>query len=399
MKYSIKLIFICTTLMALCLGHTSYCQNIGGEISVPPSPYPISDDAFSVSTIAEGFSIPYGIAILGDNEYYITDRIGKMFHFKDGSLTEISGVPAVGLMKLGEVILFGGLMNISIHPDYSNNNLVYITYVSNDGLAKVARFKIENDSITQFEIIFTTHNQNIFGNGMRMVWEDDTHFFLNIGSTNFSTNTHPILVSQDLHSGGGKIHRLMKDGSIPSDNPIFDGFTSPSTIWSYGHRDVQGLHYDKSENKLLGVEHGPQGGDELNVIEKGKNYGWPLFSYGTHYNGESVSTISEDSAATFTTLPEHYWTVPTKDGGQAIGPANLLKVEGSNISDWNNYFLIGSLAFKKLMKYDHDTNETYGLNIEGRVRTIKQLPSGDIIALIERSNTGKSNGKIIRISN
>lgn len=218
------------TSIVVCLGLTAHCQDTGTEIHVPRSPYPVSEDAFSVSTIAEGFSIPYGIAIVGDNEYFITDRIGKMFHFKDGSLTEISGVPAVGVVKFGEVMLFGGLMDLSIHPEYSSNNWVYVTYVSNDYLAKVARCKIQNDSIAQFEIIFTTQNQNIFGNGMRMVWEDDTHFFLNVGSSNWSTSTHPILVSQDLHSGAGKIHRLMEDGSIPSDNPIFDGFTSPSTF-------------------------------------------------------------------------------------------------------------------------------------------------------------------------
>lgn len=286
-------------------------------------------------------------------------------------------------------------MDLSIHPDYSNNKWVYLTY---DALAKVARCKIENDSLTQFEIIFTTQDQNVMGNGMRMVWENDKHFFLNIGSTSFSTRSHPILTAQDLRSAGGKIHRLMEDGSIPHDNPIFVGFTSPTSIWSYGHRDVHGLHYDESVQELLGVEHGPKGGDEFNVLEKGKNYGWPLYSLGTHYTGEPVSLISADSAAMFTAFPEHYWTVSTKDGGQAIGPSCLLKVEGSNISDWNNYYLIGSLSFKRLMKYDRDTDETYGLNIEGRVRTMKQLPSGDIIALIERSNTGKSDGKIIRIS-
>jgi glucose/arabinose dehydrogenase len=398
MKQLTKSSFILTTLMVACLGHNLYCQNLGDDIPVPPSPYPISNDTFSVSTIAKGFVIPYGIAIVGENEYFISDRIGKMFHYQDGKLTEISGLPGVGVMKLGEIMLLGGLMDLSIHPDYLNNKWVYVTYVSIDALAKVARCKIENDSITQFEIIFTTQNQNITGNGMRMVWEDEKHFFLNIGGTSFSTTSHPILNAQDLHSGSGKIHRLREDGSIPPDNPIFDGFTSPSSIWSYGHRDVQGLHYDKSVQELIGVEHGPKGGDELNVIEKGKNYGWPLFSFGTDYSGESVSLISKDSAAVFTVLPEHYWTVPTKNGGKAIGPACLLKVEGSNISDLNNYFLIGSLVFKRLMKYDRDTHETYGLNIEGRVRTIKQLPSGDIIALIERSNTGKSNGKIIRIS-
>lgn len=399
MKRSTTTLYLLTTFVVILLGHSSYGQKLGDDIPVPPSPYPISDDEFTVSTLAEGFSIPYGIAIVNADEYFISDRIGKLFHYREGMLSEVKGVPDVGLAKLGEVILMGGIMDISLHPDYAINRWVYITYVSNDCLSKVARCKIENSAITQFENIFTTHHQTIAGNGLRMVWEDDHHFFLNIGGTSFSTKSQPILVSQDLHSEGGKIHRLMDDGSIPQDNPIFKGFISPSSIWSYGHRDVQGLHFDAALNELVGVEHGPKGGDEFNVIEKGKNYGWPLFSFGTHYTGEPVSLISRDSAATFTVLPEYYWTVPTEDGGQAIGPACLLKVDGSNIADWNDQYLMGSLFYKRLMKYDRATNQTYGLNIEGRVRTIKQLPGGDIIALIERSNTGESNGKIIRISN
>ncbi|MCX2719183.1 PQQ-dependent sugar dehydrogenase [Lentiprolixibacter aurantiacus] len=389
---------ILVTLMITLLGPDLYGQNLGDDISVPPSPYPISDDAFTVSTLAEGFSVPYGIAIVDDEEYFISDRIGKLFHFRDGTLTEIDGVPRVGLAKLGEVIFLGGMMDLSLHPNYATNKWLYMAYVSDDGLSKVARCKIENNAIAQFEILFTTQHQTLVGNGLRMVWEDDQHFFLNIGGTSFSTRSHPILVSQDLHSEGGKIHRLMDDGSVPEDNPVFEGFTSPSSIWSYGHRDVQGLQYNKALKELVGVEHGPKGGDEFNVIEKGKNYGWPLYSFGTDYTGEPVSLISKDSAAVFTVFPEYYWTVPTDDGGQAIGPACLLKVEGSNIADWNDYYLMGSLSFKRLLKYDRATQQTYGLTVEGRVRTIKQLPGGDIIALVERSNTGVSNGKIIRIS-
>lgn len=214
----------------------------------------------------------------------------------------------------------------------------------------------------------------------------------------FSTSSNPVLNAQDLNDDAGKIHRLMEDGSIPSDNPVFERFSSPTTIWSYGHRDVQGLYFEESTNTLFGVEHGPKGGDEFNIVKKGKNYGWPLFSYGINYDGAWVSTISEDSAAKSTVLPEHYWTIPTDDGGQALAPACLLKVNGSTITDWNDYFVFGSLAFRRLMKYNRETDETFGLNIEGRVRTIKQLPSGDIIALIERNDLTQSNGMIIRIS-
>lgn len=361
----------------------------------------MSDDSFAIDTIAQGFTIPYGIAIVEENEYYITDRIGKMFHFKDGNQTEIAGMPEVVTFGISELraILHGGLMDVSIHPSYSTNSWIYISYLDSDGLAKVSRLKIQNNATTQFETIFATRNTNYTGNGMRIVWEDDTHFFLNVGNSDFSTNTNPVLNAQDLNDDAGKIHRLMEDGSVPFDNPIFDGFASPTTIWSYGHRDVQGLYFDELTNTLFGVEHGPKGGDEFNIIEKGKNYGWPLFSYGINYDGAWVSTISQDSAATFTVLPEHYWTIPTNDGGQAIAPACLLKVNGSNISGWNDHFVFGSLAYRRLMKYNRETDETFGLNIEGRVRTIKQLPSGDIIALIERNDLNQSNGMIVKIKN
>lgn len=390
-----KLITI--SLAILSCGCLISCNN--NIVEVPDSPYLISDDSFSVDTIALGFSIPYGISIVEENEYFITDRVGNMFHFKEGNLSEISGMPEVVTFGISGIpaILHGGLMDVSIHPSCSTNSWIYISYLASDGLAKVSRLKILNNAATQFETIFETRSQNYAGNGMRIVWEDDTHFFLNVGNSDLSTNAYPILYAQDLNEDAGKIHRLMEDGSIPSDNPVFDGFSSPTTIWSYGHRDVQGLYFDESSNLLFGVEHGPKGGDEFNVIEKGANYGWPLFTYGINYDGAGVSTISEDSAATFTVLPEHYWTVPTDDGGQAIAPACLLKVDGSNISDWNNHFVFGSLAYRRLMKYNRETDETFGLNIEGRVRTIKQLPSGDIIALIERNDLNQSNGMIVRI--
>ncbi|MFM9951939.1 MAG: PQQ-dependent sugar dehydrogenase [Saprospiraceae bacterium] len=380
------------------LGYLISCNS--NLVNVPDSPYPISHDSFSLDTIAQNFTIPYGIAIIEENEYFITDRVGEMFHFKDGNLSEISGIPEVVTFGIPGIraILHGGLMDVSIHPNYSTNSWIYISYLAVDGLAKVSRLKIQNNTVAQLETIFATRNTNYTGNGMRIVWEDSTHFFLNVGNSDLSTITNPILKAQDFNEDAGKIHRLMEDGSIPADNPVLDGLTSPTTIWSYGHRDVQGLFLEASTRTLFGIEHGPKGGDEFNIIEKGKNYGWPLFTYGINYDGAWVSTISEDSAALFTVFPEHYWTLPTNNGGQAIAPACLLKVSESNISDWNGYFVFGSLAFRRLMKYNRETDETFGLNIEGRIRTIKQLPGGDIIALIERNDLNQTNGMIVRIS-
>ncbi len=377
----------------LIIGSTSQCND--GQIKVTKSPYPISNDSFSIDTIAQGFTIPYGIAIINENEYLVTDRVGKMYHIDDGIQTEINGIPEVLTfgVKIEPAIIHGGLMDISLHPNYSRNSWIYISYLGMDSLAKVSRFMLRNNTAINFETIFKTRNTNRTGNGMRIVWQDDKHFYLNIGTSNLSNKP------QDFHHDSGKIHRLADDGSIPSDNPFFDGFASPTTIWSYGHRDVQGLYYDEVSDILFGVEHGPKGGDEFNIIRKGENYGWPIFSYGINYNGEKISRVTKDSAATFSVLPEHYWTVQTKDGGQAIAPSCLLKVNESTVSDWNGYFIFGSLAFRRLMKYDRETKETFGLNIEGRVRTVKQLPSGDILALIERNDIQKTNGVVVKISN
>ncbi|NHE58590.1 PQQ-dependent sugar dehydrogenase [Cyclobacterium plantarum] len=368
-------------------------------IVVPEAPFPIADDSFVIDTVATGFTIPYGIAIVGEEEYFITDRIGKMFHLDGNNLTELMGLPAVvtfGVPGL-PAILHGGLMDISLHPDYASNGWIYICYLAEDGFAKVSRLTLENHTIDRFETIFITRDQNYTGNGMRIAWQDEGHFFLNVGNSDFSTSTNPIMHAQDLNHDAGKIHRLGEDGGIPSDNPVFDGSTSPTSIWSYGHRDVQGLFYERSSDTLYGLEHGPKGGDEFNIIEKGGNYGWPLFSYGVNYDGAQVSTLSEDSASRFTVLPVHIWTVPTPSGGQALAPSCLLKVSESRISDWNDHFIFGSLAFRRLMKYNPETQETVALNVTGRVRTIKQLPGGDLLALVERNDLRRANGKIIKI--
>ncbi|MEN2281509.1 PQQ-dependent sugar dehydrogenase [Algoriphagus sp. SE2] len=387
--------FVLLFLLFVLLGSCNY------KISVPESPYPISEDQFQVQTLAEGFVVPYGLAILGDSEYLISDRNGKLFHFKDSVLTEIEGMPDVITFGTPGIpaIMHGGLMELSLHPNYAKNGWVYACYLPTDGHATVSRFKVKGNQAVDFEPIFKTRYETYTGNGMRIVWEDSTHFFLNIGNSNLSTYANPVMYAQDMGNDMGKIHRLKENGSIPKDNPIFKGFSEPQSIWSFGHRDVQGLVYDKSTHTLFGIEHGPKGGDEFNIIEKGKNYGWPLFSYGINYDGMGVSMISEDSAAKFTVFPEHSWTVATNDGGQAIAPACLLKVDNSNIPDWNGYFLIGSLAYRRLMKYDRNSKETFGLGIEGRVRTIKQLPNGDLIALVERNDLRKNNGKMIRIFN
>ncbi len=296
------------------------CAGCGNNlIQVPPSPFPVSDDAFSVDTVARGFTIPYGLAIVGEDEYLISDRVGKLFHYSGGELSEVEGMPPVATFGTPGIpaILHGGLMDLSLHPDYRENGLIYACYLDMEGTARVSRFRVEVGRAMDIDTIFSTRQPNWSGNGMRIVWQDSTHFLLNVGNSDWSTAANPVLYAQDLTIGAGKIHRLLADGAVPPDNPVLPG---PTTIWSYGHRDVQGLVSEEATQTLFGIEHGPQGGDEFNVIEQGRNYGWPNFSYGINYDGATVSTISEDSAATFTILPEHYWTVPTNYGAGTGSP-------------------------------------------------------------------------------
>jgi glucose/arabinose dehydrogenase len=375
------------------------CQN-NTQLEIPKSPFPLSNDLIRIDTLAEGFVIPFDLAILGDDEYFISDRIGKLFHFKEGELIQVKDIPTVTSFEDPGLpfISHGGLMDVSIHPNYPATPWVYMVYFSN-GKCRVDRFQVVQNKAVQLENIFETRTTGYYGNGSRIVWEDDRHFFLNLGSSTISTNAHPIYIAQDLHEDWGKIHRLNDDGSIPEDNPILPGQNKPGSIWSYGHRDAQGLYYDKSTQTLFAAEHGPQGGDEFNIIVKGGNYGWPLFTYGIDYSGVPVSTISEDSATSSTILPEHYWTVPTNYGGQSIAPACMIKVDGSKLKTWNGHFLIGSLAYRRLLLYNRDTDVTTALPIIGRVRTVRQLPGGDILALVERDNLAtQPNGKILRMS-
>jgi len=373
------------------------CQN--QPLQRVDSPYPMSYDAFSLDTIAKGFKIPFGLAIINDNNYLITDRVGILYHFKNGNLSEIKGLPSV--QTFGDpgnpFIIHGGLMDISLHPNFPQTRWVYVAYFSENATLKLIRFEFENEKISQIEPIYETRTSGYYGNGTRIVWQDDTHFFLTIGTSTISTVSNPILVAQDLREDWGKIHRFKDDGSIPEDNPILEGYNNPISIWSYGHRDAQGLFYDQTSQTLFAAEHGPKGGDEFNLIEKGGNYGWPLFTYGIDYSGAPVSLISKDSAATLTILPEHYWTVPTNDGGRAIAPSCLLLVKNSSINAWNDHFLVSSLAFRRLLTFNREKRITEGLPITGRIRTLKQLPSGDILVLVEKDNINNSNGYILRI--
>ena len=368
-----------------------------------PFPLPFPEDTqveLREQVLAEGFEIPFDVAIVDDDTFLVSDRVGRLVRYDEGAVTEILGLPEVTTFPDPGIpaMLHGGLMDVELHPLYPDEPWVYVSYHSKGGFLKVDRFQLRGDTAIAFETVFKSRGPGYYGNSSRIVWQDDRHFFLNIGGSTLSTVSDPILVAQDLNNDWGKIHRLADDGGIPADNPVWPSQAEPSSIWSYGHRDATGLWREPDTGEWLAVEHGPKGGDEFNAIVRGGNYGWPLFSYGIDYSGARVSLISEERAAATTVLPEHTWTVATKDGGQAIAPAFLLGVRDSALPALNGRFLLSSLAYRWLLVYDRETRETRTLPVSGRLRNAAQLPDGRILVLRERTGPFASDGQVIVLS-
>ncbi len=337
--------------------------------------------------IASEFSIPWGVAVFGEDELLITDRLGTLYHHKNGTTQPLSGTPQTYHVEFAGLI-YGGLMDVSLHPNFDTNRLVYISYVGIQGKMLVARFKFQDDTIDKIEIVFRS---NSFSIGSRIEWDDHNHFYVSQG---LGGNPYPEPGPQNLGNDGGKIHRLHDDGQIPQDNPIFDTIKGPTSIWTYGHRDPQGLFFDRDAGVLYANEHGPLGGDEFNIIYQGKNYGWPLHSYGKNYDNSEISTITEEEARTTTVLPEKHW-----DKNINVAPSSLLKLKNSNFTLWNGSFIMGSLPQQRLVTYNLQSGKTeIVLENIGRVRDIAQLSNGNLIVLVDAGSPNSSDrGRILEI--
>ena len=334
--------------------------------------------------LASGYWIPDGIAVIGEDEFLFADRGGALSHYAGGAVTEVRGLPPSRTSGV-----YGGLLDVSLHSSFPDSRLVYIAYNDNSFDLTVARFELRDDRAESLSVIYESDEFSI---GSRIEWEDPSHFFLSFG---VGGNPYPDPGPQDLSADVGKIHRLTADGQIPPDNPILPGALAPSTIWSYGHRNPQGLYYDAFERTLYATEHGPLGGDELNIVLAGGNYGWPLFSYGLNYNGTRVSDMSEGAARAVSILPAKFWGPDDR-----VAPSGLLFVQGSQFASWNGAFLFGALLPQHLLRYDPATSETeIVLRNVGRVRDIAQLPNGKLLIAVDAGSPNPfSRGRIIELS-
>lgn len=323
--------------------------------------------------VVPDLEIPWGIVFLPDNSMLINEKEGKMIHFKDGKKTEVQGVPEV--YNRGQ----GGLLDIALHPNYKENGWLYITYASSEGPGDgghtaVMRAKLDNNTLINKELLYKATPNTTKGEhfGSRIVFDNEGYLYFTIGERG-DRDVNP----QDITRDGGKVYRLNDDGSVPNDNPFVNEANAKKAIYSYGHRNPQGMVLHPDTGQIWVHEHGPKGGDEINIIKKGANYGWPVISYGVNYSGTKFTDKTEQEGME---QPIHYWD-------PSIAPSGMAFITSDNYADWKGNLLVGSLKFsymdKVVLSGEKVIKEERFLDGLGRVRTIVQGPDGYIYVGIE----------------
>lgn len=337
----------------------------------------------TTETLAKGLGVPWGMAVMPDNTLLITQREGQLskLNLKTGSLTSITGLPAI------KVSGQGGLFDVALSPDYAKSQWIYFTYskdVSSQAATTLARAKLVDKHLVDWQDILVTKSttDTNYHFGGRIAFDNNKHIFVSVGERGFRPN------AQDLSNHAGAILRLNLDGSVPSDNPFVGNKNALPEIWSYGHRNPQGLFFNKVTGQLWESEHGPRGGDEINLIEAGKNYGWPIISHGKEYYtpfavGEATEKVGMEQ--------------PIKVYIPSIATSSLIQYMGNAFPDWHNNLFIGALKSEHLNRIvldeqSHATSETRLLrNVEGRIRNIIESPEGWLYVSTD-------DGRILKIS-
>ncbi|WP_318311284.1 PQQ-dependent sugar dehydrogenase [Flagellimonas crocea] len=328
---------------------------------------------FTTELVVEDLQNPWGMIFMPNNAILITEKSGKVLMHRSGRTFEIENPPEI--YNRGQ----GGLMDVELHPDFKNNGWIYFSYASTEGEEKggntaIMRARLSNNKLMDKELLYKASPNSTRGQhfGSRIEFDRNGYLFFSIGERG-NRDVNP----QDITRDGGKIYRLHDDGSIPEDNPFIDEKGAKKAIYSYGHRNPQGLALHPETGELWEHEHGPRGGDEINIIKKGKNYGWPVVTYGINYSG---TKITDETSRPGMEQPIYQWT-------PSIAPSGMAFVTSSKYADWKGNLLVGSLAFQYLERLELDNNKVIRreklLDGLGRVRNVRQAPDGFIYVGVE----------------
>lgn len=353
-----------------------------GQASPQPAP---TSGAVAVDTVAGGLERPWGLEILPDGRFLVTENPGRLrIVAPDGTLSApIRGVPTV--VSRGQ----GGLLDVALDPSFATNRVIYLSYSEpgSDGNVgtSVARAELGDSSLTNVSVIYRQIPKVAGGNhfGSRIAFREDGTLFITQGDrANYRDQ------AQDLSSGIGKIVRINSDGSIPTDNPFVGRSDALPEIWSYGHRNVQSAAIDPATGRLWTVEHGANGGDELNQPESGKNYGWPVISYGREYDGTKIGVGTAQDGME---QPVYYWD-------PVIAPSGMAFYTGDAFPDWKGSILIGSMKPRGLVRLSMSggkvvSEERYIGDLNERIRDVRQGPDGSVYVI-----TDSPQGRILRLT-
>lgn len=340
-----------------------------------------SDLDISVETLATDFKNPWSFTVLPNGDLLVTEKDGQLFRLHGQEKSEIEGLPEVYVRGQG------GLLDIEVHPQFNRNQLIYFTYGSSTsrsegGNTTVMKARLVENHLEDQQVIFKAMPETTKGQhwGGRIAFSPDGLLYISVGDRG-ARDENP----QSLKNHCGKIHRIYDDGRIPEDNPFFTEPGAVRSIFSYGHRNPQGIAVHPETGEIWTHEHGPQGGDELNVIRSGHNYGWPVITYGINYSGTKITDITEKEGME---QPITYW-VPS------IAPCGMTFVTSDLYPEWKGSILLGSLKFnyihRVVLEGEKAVLQEKLLDQFGRIRSIKQGPDGYIYFSVEGKGLFKIN--------
>ena len=371
--YSAKL-FLPVFSGILCFMHVVFADELKSE-----------KHSLDISVVAEGLDYPWGMVFLPGNDILVTERAGQLRRIQNGKLLEAPIIELPDICDRGQ----GGLLGIALHPRYQENGWVYLSYAQKGDRGcgtEVLRGKLSDNTLVDIEVIFRALPKSGGGRhfGSRLVFAQDGTLFISLGDRGKKKT------AQDLGDHRGSLIRVKDDGSIPADNPFVkrSSVVRPE-IYTYGNRNMQGMALQAQTGLIWTHEHGPQGGDEVNIMQPGLNYGWPVITYGVNYG---IGTkIGEGTHKQGMEQPVHKW-VPS------IAPSGMTFYNGNKFPNWKGALFVGSLKFGELVRLEIEKNrvtheERLLNNRYGRIRDVVEGPDGYLYVLTEDSN-----GKLLRLA-
>ena len=344
----------------------------------------IGKETLNIDVWIDDLNTPWALEFTGNGNALITEKSGKLWRVVDGKLRSkpVAGTPKV--LDRGQ----GGLLDVAVDPDFADNGWIYMTFshpLTSDpkkAMTKLVRGKLTGNVWSDEQVLFAAKPEHYIRSGVhfgsRITFDDEGHVFFSIGERGQKE------MAQDITRPNGKVHRLMRDGNVPKDNPFIDNSEAYPSIFSYGNRNPQGLVY--VDGILWETEHGPRGGDELNIIKAGKNYGWPKVSYGRNYSGTELTP--------YTHLPD--MEQPESMWKPSIAACGLDVYRGDLFKGWDGYLLAGALKYKELRLIQVESgkyiSEKILLKGKGRVRDVTAGPDGAIYVVLNGP------GQILRLT-